>query len=290
MQDKNFQYGLTFGSRLNEKFQAVYDEFIAADIAEAQAHLHDLPESERRGLTLDTLRHFGCGYLSKWINSQLRAKFVCGKVNEKTGKPVWLPPPSERIIIPTSSMNHFDAVATPRARRTMDGKYWKQHAGDLELFCDPDALKADTIVLVEGEIDAISIWQATQGKIPVAAILGCTNSSATLGARLTTDLKGKRFVILLDADAPGKKAAEKYCKNLRKERVPAVTRYLYDYLPLKDKKPPQAIHVDANELLQYHGAEILKAILDKTLATVNAELDKNCRRRYRGRQPQFKSF
>ena len=144
----------------------------------------------------------------------------------------------------------------------------------MELFCDPDALKADTIVLVEGEIDAMSIWQATQGKIPVVAILGCNNSSATLGKRLRGDLKGKRFVILLDADAPGKKAAEKFCKDLRRERVPAVTRYLYDYLPLVDRKPPQAIHVDANELLQYHGAERLMRTLNSALETATADLDK----------------
>ena len=274
MQDKKFQNDLQFGIRPAEAFQATYQEFIAADIAEAQAHLHDLPESERRGLTLDTLRHFGCGYLSEWSLTKRRAQYTCGKVNEKTGKPIWLPPPSERIIIPTSSMHHFNAVATRRARYTMNKDYWKQHAGDMELFCDPDALKADTIVLVEGEIDAMSIWQATQGQVPVAAILGCNNSSATLGKRLRGDLKGKRFVILLDADAPGKKAAKKFRDALLRERVPAITRYLYDYLPLEDKKPPQAIHVDANELLQYHGAEILKAILDKTLATVNAELDK----------------
>lgn len=274
MQDKNFQYDLEFGSRSNEKFQDVYDEFIAADIAEAQAHLHELPENQRRGLTLDTLRHFGCGYLSKWINSKLRAKFVCGKVNEKTGKPIWLPPPSERIIIPTPSMNHFNAVATLRARRTMDKDFWKQHAGDMELFCDPDALKADNIVLVEGEIDAMSIWQATQGKVPVAAILGCTNSSATLGKRLRGDLKGKRFVILFDADAPGKKAAKKFQEKLIKERVPAVIRYLYTYLLPVDKKPPQAIHIDANELLQYHGAGQLMRVLNDALGTATSDLDK----------------
>lgn len=296
MQDKNFQYGLTFGSRSNEKWQDVCAEFIAADLAEAQAHLHELPESQRRGLTLDTLRHFGCGYLSKWVHSQLRAKFVCGEVNEKTGKPIWLPPPSERIIIPTSSRNHFNAVATPRERVKIRNEQidlainrgkseasgeqrakelYKQHAGTMELFCDPAALKADNIVLVEGEIDCMSIFQATQGKVPVTAILGCNNGNATLGKRLCGDLKGKRFVILFDADAPGKKAAKKFHEKLIKERVPAVIKYLYDYLPREDRKVPQAVHVDANELLQYYGGEVaLERILDKTLATVNADLDK----------------
>ena len=258
----------------NAKFKAEYQKLIAADIAEAQAHLDELPESQRRGLTLDTLRHFGCGYLPHWTLTKCRAKKNCGTYVKADGTPKKLPPSSERIIIPTPSMNHFNAVATPRARRTMNKDYWKQHAGDMELFCDPDALKADTIVLVEGEIDAMSIWQATQGKIPVVAILGCNNSSATLGKRLRGDLKGKRFVILLDADAPGKKAAEKFCKDLRRERVPAVTRYLYDYLPLVDRKPPQAIHVDANELLQYHGAERLMRTLNSALETATADLDK----------------
>lgn len=70
----------------------------------------------------------------------------------------------------------------------------------MELFCDPDTLKADTLVVVEGEIDAMSIWQATQGKVTVAAILGCDNWKCTLLPKIP-DLRGKRLILLLDADA-----------------------------------------------------------------------------------------
>ena len=275
MQDKKFQYGLEFGSRSADDFDKVYAEFIAADIKKAQAHLDELPENQRRGLSLETLRHFGCGYLPlpQWTLTKSRAEFVCGKYTTKDGEIKKLPPPSERIIIPTPSMSHYNAVATPRARKGMGKDFCKQHAGKMELFCDADALQADTIVVVEGEIDCMSIWQATQGKIPVVAILGCSNSSKTLGVRLRGDFKDKRFVLLLDADAPGKKAADKLRDALIRERVPAVIRYLYNYLPLEDKKPPQAVHVDASEILQDHSERYLKEVLNKTLATVNAELD-----------------
>ena len=255
--------------------EAEYQRLIAADLAEAQAHLDELPESQRRGLTLETLRHFHCGYLPNWILTRSRAEFACGVyTNRLTGEPKRLPPPSERIIIPTESMNHFNAVATPRARRSTDKKYWKQHAGEKELFCDPAALDSDTLVVVEGEVDAMTIWQVTGGEVPVVAILGCDNQRKTLFARLTKDLSGKRFVILLDADAAGKKAAEKLRDRLIQSRVPAVTRYLYDYLPYQYKKDPRAVKIDANEILTKHGEYRLQAALNGAMATVKADLDR----------------
>lgn len=272
--ERQFQYGLKFGSLPEESFDEEYLRLTKLDLAEAQANLDQLPETERRGLTMETLRHFKFGYLPNWINTKCRAKFVCGTyVDEKTGEAKRLPPPSERIIIPTASMEHFNAVATPLARREMEKKYWKQHSGTMELFCDPDALKADTIVVVEGEIDCASIWQATQGAVAAVAILGCANQQKTLGARLH-ELKGKKFIVLLDADSSGQKNAKKLCDMLIKERHPAEIRYLYEYLPTDLKKAPQAVKVDANEILFYHGEELLDSIMKKILDSTCGELDR----------------
>ena len=258
---------------MTEKISAEYLRLIKTDLTEAQAHLDELPESERRGLSLDTYRHFNCGYLKNWVLTKSRAEKVCGiYVDEKTGKEKTLPPASERIIIPTSSMNHFNAVATPRARRAMDKKYHKQHAGEKELFCDPDALKADTLVVVEGEVDAMSIWQATHGEVAVVATLGCSNQKKTLGARLH-ELKGKRFIILFDADEAGRKNAKALLKKLSDERHPAAARFLYNYLPADLKKEPQAVKVDANDILKYHGADMLCSLMKKVLESAEPELD-----------------
>ena len=265
-------YGVVHNESPANDFDAEYLRLIKLDIADAQANLDKLPESERRGLTLHTLHHFHCGYLPNWILTKCRAQFACGTyINLETGEQKHFPPASERIIIPTSSMNHFNAVATPRTRLSMDKAFWKQHAGIMELFCDPNALKADTLVVVEGEIDAMSIWQATQGKVAVVAILGCSNANKTLGTRLH-ELKGKRFIILLDADEAGKKNANKLCDTLIRERHPAVIRFLYDYLPLNLKKNPQAVKVDANEILIHYGEETLCRVMNKILEA-ESELD-----------------
>lgn len=258
---------------MTEKFPAEYLRLIELDLTEAQAHLDDLPESERRGLTMDTYRHFNCGYLKKWVLTKSRAEKACGiYVDEKTGKEKTLPPPSERIIIPTPSMEHFNAVATPRARRAMKKKYHKQHAGAEELFCDPAALNSDTLVVVEGEVDTMSVWQATHGEVAVVATLGCSNQKKTLGARLH-ELKGKRFIILFDADEAGRKNAKALLKKLSDERHPAAARFLYDYLPADLKKEPQAVKVDANDILKYHGADMLCSLMKRVIESAEPELD-----------------
>ena len=136
MKDFDKQASLqSFAQLPKENFDAEYLRLIKLDIAEAQSHLDDLPERDRRGLTLETLRHFACGYLPNWILTKSRAEFTCGLyVKNLTGEPKHLPPPSERIIIPTPSMQHFNAVATSSARLKMSKDFWKQHAGTMELF------------------------------------------------------------------------------------------------------------------------------------------------------------
>ena len=241
---------------------------IKLDIAEAQKHLDDLPENQRRGLTLKTLRHFGCGYLSDWILTKSRAEFVCGLyVKEFTGEPKHLPPPSKRIIIPTPSMEHLNGVATERLE--VNKAYWKQHAGKMELFCDPNTLNSDLIIITEGEIDAMSIWQATGGNVAALAILGCGNWKKTLLPKLK-ELCGKKLLLLLDADAAGKKSANKLLADLLARGCLAVTKYLYDVLP-KDEQNFFGWKVDANVILEYKGNEYLKQTLKKIIANAESE-------------------
>ena len=252
-----------FGNLPKEKFEEEYLRLIKADIADAQKHLEELPERDRRGLTLDTLRHFHCGYLPKWILTKSRAEFSCGLyVNEETSKPKHLPPPSPRIIIPTHSMQHFNAVATERL--DMDKAYWKQHAGTMELFGDPAALHADLIIVVEGELDAMSIWQCFQGNIAAVAILGCGNWKKTLLPKLN-DLQGKKLLLLFDADKSGKKSAENLVDTLRNYGCLAVTKFIRDALP-KEEQNYFGGKVDANDIIKYRSDEFLKNLLEKIIA------------------------
>ena len=263
-----------FGKLPKEKFDEVYSELIKIDLDAAQANLDALPESDHRGLTLNTYRHFGCGYLHNWILTKSRAKFLCGTYvkDDLTRERKTLPPPSERIIIPTTSMQHFNAVATPTARNTMDKKYYKQHAGTMELFCDTNALNADLIVVVEGEIDCMSIFQASEGKIAAVAILGCSNWKATLLPRIA-EFKGKKLLLLLDGDAEGKKAAKKFLDELNRNGLLAVNRTLFDAMPNADQKEfgNRPKEVDANSILKHNGDVYLRGLLERIITDAEPE-------------------
>ena len=263
------QLGTEFDRLPKSDFDAEYLRLIKIDIAEAQAHLAELPEQDRRGLTLDTLRHFGCGYLTNWVLTKSRAEFSCGLYVKDDGTPKQLPPSSERIIIPTPSMEHINGVATSSARMSMNSSYWKQHAGKMESFGDPAALNADLIVVVEGEIDAMSIWQASGGKIAVVAILGCGNWKKTLLPKLN-DLRSKRLLLLFDADAAGKKSAKKFLIELLNRGCLAVTKFIYDALP-KAEQIDFGWKVDANSILKYKGDVYLNGLMEKIIADSDKE-------------------
>lgn len=272
--DTHFNTNAGFGKLPADQFDAEYLRLIKLDLANAQAHRHEMPAVAKRGLTDETIDHFNFGYIPDWINTKSRAELNCGLyVDKKTGKPKHLPPPSERVIIPTASGNHFNAVATQAARADLHKDYWKQHAGEMELFCDPSALEADTILIVEGEWDAASIWQCSGGKIAVVAILGCANWKKTLLPKLD-DLRGKRFVLMLDADDAGKKNAKLLCNELLKRGIPAFYRPLYDVLTPHYRQLYGA-KVDANDILQARGDKYLNDLIqddilgDYTVANLN---------------------
>lgn len=266
-------YGIVHNESPANDFDVEYLRLIKLDITQAQAHLDELPEIDRRGLTLPTLRHFHCGYLSDWVLTKCRAELACGLyINKDTGEKKHLPPPSPRIIIPTAGNLHFNAVATPSARLSMDKRFWKQHAGKMTLFFDTDKnLDSDTIFIVEGEFDAMSIWQASGGKIAVAAILGCENWKRTLLSKLP-DLRNKRLILLLDADAAGNKAAKRLLNELLQRGILAVRKSLFDALR-KDEQNYFGRKVDANDILKAHGNDFLNQILSKIIDSAAPEFD-----------------
>lgn len=261
-----------FGRLPKSEFEAEYLRLIESDLAEAQARLEELPESQRRGISIDTYRHFKSGYSPTWILTKSRAEYTCGLYTDQfTGEIKRLPPPSPRIIIPTISGRHFNAVATSAARQSMEKRFWKQHAGSMELFYDPAvdlaALNTDLIVIFEGELNVMSIWQASAGTIAAVAILGCDNWKKTLLPKLS-ELQGKKFLLLLDSDA------RKSAKNLRDELVqrgyPAVTKFYFEALSADDKNY-FGMAVDPNDILKHRGNEFLNTLTQKIIATAIPE-------------------
>ena len=250
------------------KHKEDYEELplIKADITEAQQHLDDLPESQRRGLNLKTFSEFKCGFLQKWRHPCFRVKSYEGKI----------PAPSRRFIIPTADLKHYNAVALPADRPGMSKKYIKMHAGEkLEAFNSPALYSdAELIVVVEGEFDAMSVWQASDGNIAVVATLG-TGGYKELLLPLIAEQKvqDKKFLILFDGgDDAGRTNAEKLRQELLRLDTPAVAKFLFNFLTPEDKQV-FGNKVDANQILQEHGDEFLNQLMKKIVEEAQRELD-----------------
>ena len=220
-----------------EKNEAKKLELIRRDISEAQEHLNDLPVDARRGLSVQTLRHFGCGFLERWTSPT--------RIVE--GKKLYY---SRRLIIPTSP-NHYLASAVDRDPDY--SKSWKLHEGGKEIFNSTALTAEGVVVIVEGEIDAMSVWQATNGEVPVIAIGGAA------GKEWIDSLPEKaQFLIMFDNDSAGKKDSKPLREELIQRGYPAAVAFLSS----------GETKLDANDILRTDGADVLadkvKSILDAT--------------------------
>ena len=152
-----------------EKPQNNLKDMIISDISVAREKLREFITEQGgkyRGLTLETLEHFGCGFIPKWTSPQSRANDTFST-------------PTPRLIIPSG--NHYLARLTvdlaQYEEKTRQYIKPKQHAGSKYPFgFDFLTLNISVLYVVEGEIDAMSIWQATGGKVAVIAISGAAES------------------------------------------------------------------------------------------------------------------
>lgn len=232
------------------------ENLILADITDAREHLKELPENQRRALSLETLQHFGVGYIAKWVHPKNR-------LDDKTV------PPSRRIIIPVG--NHYNAVALPADRPGMPKNFHKMHAGTMELFNSRVIQFADVVFVVEGEFDAMSIWQASAGKIAVVAVLGAANWRKTFAPYFET-CTGKKCIILFDDDDAGKNNSENLRGELIRNNIPAVSKFLYDYLSDADKEL-FGVKVDANDILQARNNQFLQNLIEKIIFDARADFE-----------------
>lgn len=259
-----------FGRLSPDKFDETYLQLIKSDIDSAQTFLKKIPDGARRGLTPETLKHFHCGWLDDWLNTKNAAEWICGKRIGEDGKPKPLAPPSRRVIVPTPNLTHFNAIVPP-ADRKPDDNWCKVHAGTKSLFYDHKSLKAmDIVFVVEGEFDAMSIWQATAGKSTAVATLGRNGWRKCLLPKLKDLLKGKNFIVMYDKD-DAQEDSKNLCDALIKQAVPAIGKFIYDYLTDEDKKI-FGNKVDANDLLVKRGDTFLRDILRKIYADARKDL------------------
>ena len=225
-------------------------DLIKADIDTSQGdNLENLVDASGtfRGLTVETLRQHHCKFVSDWTNTVSRLQGYNAT-------------PTPRLLIPSG--NHYLArltVPLDTFKHATDAQYIKDkpHEGTKHAF-GTEFISADTqsVIIVEGEIDAMSINQifGTNSRVAVA----------TLGAAVGKDIKAEildsldnffatadrkpYILILFDNDNAGETNAPKLCKELIKRGYPAV----FDFLSTGDEK------LDANNILQQQGEDELR--------------------------------
>ena len=205
----------TAAKNFNSNSQVVKDKKPPVDhskfLESAFLNLEDLPESERRGLDLATLIHFNCGFVSDW-NHPDSPKM----------------PKTSRLIVPTSKFHYLARAVDDSVPK----EFRKIHVGHKEIF-NLNALKENsTIIVVEGEIDVMSVWQVTNGLVPVVAVSGCANFKTLLDWLGDNPDCNCSFIVMFDNDSnsnnSGQTNAKKFVAELKRRGFPAINTLLSD--------------------------------------------------------------
>lgn len=228
-----------------------------------------------RGLTDDTIRHFGLGYapdschdlenylVSKGYSQQLLYEANILRSTVKNGKRYYYDAFKNRAMFPVidlrgnviafSGRRIHDADSDRKYVNTSDTLVYKKGSNLFALNFAKKS-KSDSIILCEGNLDVISLHQA-----------GFTNAVAGLGTALTEEqahllshYAGEIF-ICYDSDEAGQKATRKAINILGKTTLKV-----------------RIIHMtggkDPDEIIQKFGAEGFKRCLDSAANDVEFSL------------------
>lgn len=134
-------------------------------------------------------------------------------------------------------------------------KNFRMEPGAERVLYGLDDIQDDQLVFVEGEIDKLSIEVAgftscvsVPDGAPSVASKDYASKFTYLDSAADRLAKVKRFVLAVDADAPGQALEAELARRLGPEKCRRV-------------EWPDGIK-DANEMLQRHGVEALKAVID----------------------------
>lgn len=182
---------------------------LTESIHEYQKHLTD-PEPtaylQKRGISIETAQRYGLGYCPNWQSPTAL----------KRGKN---PPPSRRLIIPTTKYHYIARAVDERTEK----KYQKMNEGSPALFNAPilQGGKEAVIFITEGAIDALSVIEAGGQAIG----LNSTENYTILVNRLQEQIAKAGtapqtvFIISLDNDEQGRKRADALAQELKRLAV-----------------------------------------------------------------------
>ncbi|XP_042024788.1 primase homolog protein-like isoform X1 [Salvia splendens] len=151
--------------------------------------------------------------------------------------------------------------------RTLDKRFWQGRNTEKMLYGIDDIVDADEIIIVEGEIDKLSIEEA--GYCNCVSVPGGAPQTVSVNRIPSKEKdtafqylwncidyfeKASRIILATDGDAPGQALAEELARRLGKERCWRVHW---------QRKDESSSFKDANEVLKSLGADALRAAIDK---------------------------
>jgi len=214
----------------------------------------DHPEMRRRGISVDTCRYLGCGFLPQrtWANtaSPLNSRLVFQirgiKENGHAFQPVIL--------------SHTGRALTPEQENS-NGKYWSYpFKKSWELYNQDNILmdeeawrqtKTFGLVLVEGFFDVAKLIQA--GCRNAVALMGCTISEKQIERLLwiQTCVQFDHIRLLLDRDPAGQRGLLQVREQLTSRGL-SVSVFDWSTVP-QSIKDPADMSVDQLRTLRRHG-------------------------------------
>ena len=225
-------------------------KLIQAAIETYAKNIEQLPIEDRRGISLDTYKNFNCGYCAQWVNvkSRLEGKYI---------------PPTRRIIIPTSN-DSYNAILPKRDRNESNIKYKAQNAGRKHIFNVKAIVPNKIIIAVEGEFDAMSIWQ--ESGVNAIGIGGASSYKKLIDyieEKIPADSRTDyQFIVVFDNDSTGIAQSKKLVDALIKIGCPATADFL----------STDAAKIDANDILTSQGGDALKARVKEIINAAQIEL------------------
>ena len=209
---------------------------------ECRARLSDPAAKEYlafRGISTETAARFWIGFDPTWRSP---AAVECAELEGRT-----LPPASPRLIIPTSSSSYLardTRIELPERAR----KWAKMKEGAVQIF-NLAALRneaAQTVFVVEGELDALSIIEAGGEAVG----LGSTSNVGKIIDALKEKPTRSTLILCLDNDAAGQEATRQLAEGLDALNISHVTADICGG------------HKDPNEALQADRSAFERAITD----------------------------
>lgn len=173
---------------------------------------NDFQYLQARGISPATQKRFHVGFCAEWRSPQ-----AVQTVKERGGNPDNLPA-SPRCIIPRNNFNYL-ARDTRQDLTDEQRKFEKQNTGKTSLFNIAALDEATAVFIVEGEIDAMSIYEA--GGV-ACGLCSVSNRGILLNYLKENNSPEQGFIIMLDNDEAGARGQAELEKGFQEMGIPYI--------------------------------------------------------------------